>query len=363
MNLLRTIVPAFIAVLLAPMVAAQDAATIDLLLDDAAKIEPGDAEAWVKLRDQIVAFGEGALPALKVAGADEKWTEQAWPRALAAEACRARIELPQFVEVVERPPGINPEHYAKFRKPAPTCVRELVHPGKQLVPMLLERWRWTLDQHAFSKGEAGKAERDALAHALLYAPGFHADTRARFALLAVLNDKALPDSWRSDAAVSYGQTGGRDALKVLNAFVDDGGNPLALREACAGAIGWVAEDAAYDAIEARLANTELPGHARLIPALVNGLGILGARLGWQARGVMAKEQGERIRENCARLLVATLKAHPLHGAFIGQQLQVVAWDKSLDWIKELSKDGENEAVRNAARDIIDPLTLTLSRYK
>lgn len=229
--------------------------------------------------------------------------------------------------------------------------------------MLLERWRWTLDQHAFSKGEAGKAERDALAHALLYAPGFHADTRARFALLAALNDKALPDTWRSDAAVSYGQTGGRDALKVLSAFVDDGGNPLALREACAGAIGWVAEDAAYDAIEARLANTELPGHAKLIPALVNGLGILGARLGWQARGVMAKEQGERIRENCARLLVGTLKAHPQHGAFIGQQLQVVAWDQSLDWIKELSKEGENEAVRNAAREIIDALTLTLSRYK
>ena len=96
---------------------------------------------------------------------------------------------------------------------------------------------------------------------------------------AALNDKALPETWRGDAAVSYGQTGGRDALKALNAFVDDGGNPLALRQACAGAIGWVAEDAAYDAIEARLTDTELPGHAELVPALVNGLGILGARLG------------------------------------------------------------------------------------
>lgn len=78
---------------------------------------------------------------------------------------------------------------------------------------------------------------------------------------------------------------------------------------------------------------------------------------------MAKEQGERIRENCARLLVRTPKAHPQHGAFIGRQLQVVAWEQSLDWLKGLSKDGENDAIRNAARDIIDPLTLTLSRYK
>ncbi|MBX3459935.1 MAG: hypothetical protein KF696_08210 [Planctomycetes bacterium] len=355
-----TIRVAILPLLFAPLLAAQ---SVSELLDKAVEAAPGDHAGWIAVRDKLVAKGDAAVPALAAASADDQWTESGWVRAMAAEAARLRILHPETVAVIDNPPGINPEVYREFRKPAPGCVQELSHPGKEFVPLLLERWHWTLDARPFSKGEAGMAERNALAHALLYVPGFHADTRARFAMLAALKDKALPDAWRRDAAVSYGQTGGVDAIVELCAIIDDAAHPKALRETCCYALGRVADDKAFDAMESRLANEVLAADEAFVRALLLGVGTLGSRGGWQARGAMVKEQGERIREKCARLLVMHLESHPALAEHISQQLQSVAYDESLAWVKQLAKEGKTEQAREAAKGMIDTLALAISRYK
>lgn len=351
---------AILPLLFAPLLAAQ---TVDELLDQAGQVAAADHESWIKLRDKLTAKGEDAVPALAAASGADQWTENGWVRAMAAEAVRLRILHPEPVVTIDSPPGINPEVYGKFRKPAPACVREISDLNKEFVPLLLERWFWTLDAKPFSKGEAGTAERNALAHALLYVPGFHADTRARFAMLAALKDKSLPDRWRHDAAVSYAQTGGVDAIAELCAIIDDTTSPKAVREACCHALGRVADDKAFDAMESRLNNEALNADEGFVTALLLGVGTLGSRGGWQARGAMVKEQGERIREKCARLLVIQLETHPQHREHISQQLQVVAYDESLDWVKQLAKEGKTEQAKQAAQAVIDPLALALSRYK
>jgi hypothetical protein len=354
---------AFLALLLAPLAAAQD---VSSLLDQAAQVEAGKHAAWIAVRDQIVSKGQSAVPDLKEAAAESNWTAQGWVRAMAAEACRLRIENPQAASTVDNPPGINPERYLKFRKPAPMCNRDFNFLPKDAVPLMLERFRWTLEKQNFSEGEAGIAERNALATALLHAPGHHADVRARFAMEAAMKDSALPDDWRQEAAVSFGKTGGVDAIKTLCATVDSTTQPIAVREAAAWAIGRVADKGAYTALQSRLGNTELTGgqHGnQLVRALINGVGILGARGGWDSRGPMMAATGEQIRDDCARLLVDQLKAHPGEAALIRDQLSIVALERSLDWVKALAIDGETAAIRNAAQSCVDPLTLTLSRYK
>lgn len=351
---------AILPLLFAPLLAAQ---TVDELLDQAGQVAVADHESWIKLRDKLTAKGEDAVPQLTAAAKPENWTEAGWVRAMAAETARLRILHAETAAIIDNPPGIDPANYGKMRKPMPGCVQEIAHPGKEFVPLLLERWYWTLDAKPFSKGEAGTAERNALAHALLYVPGFHADTRARFAMLAALKDKSLPDQWRHDAAVSYAQTGGVDAIAELCALIDDTTSPKAVREACCHALGRIADDKAFDAMEARLGNEALNADEGFVKALLLGVGTLGSRGGWQARGAMVKEQGERIREKCARLLVIQLEAHPQHREHISQQLQVVAYDESLDWVRQLAKEGKTEQAKQAAQAVIDSLALAISRYK
>jgi hypothetical protein len=285
---------------------------------------------------------------------------------MAADACRLRIENAQAAATVDNPPGLRPERYSMFRKPAPMCDRDFNHLPKGTVPLLLERYRWTMEKQDFSEGAAGQAEREALGTALLRAPGHHADTRARFAMEAAMKDSALPDTWRQEAAVSLGKTGGVDAVKSLGGTVGDVSQPIAVREAAGWAIGRVADPAAFTALDTRLGNSELTGGQqgdRIARAFINGVGILGSRAAWQARGAMSAATGDSVRNDCARLLVDQLKARPADAELIRDQLSIVALERSLDWVKALATDGETEAIRNAAQSCVDPLTLTLSRYK
>lgn len=351
---------AIVPLLLAPLLMAQ---TVGELLDKAAEIPQGDHAGWMKLRDQLVSKGEDAVAELAKAGADDQWTDSGWVRAMAAEAARLRIINPDMAAVADNPAGLDPEVYTAYRKPVPGCVREFNRFGTSIVPLLIERWRWTVDAKPFSKGEAGALERKALIHALLFVPGRAGDTRARFALLTALKDKALGDDLRQDAAVSYGQTGGVDAIVELCSIIDDGAHPKALRETCCYALGRIADDKAFDAMESRLANEVLAADEAFVRALLLGVGTLGSRGGWQARGAMVKEQGERIREKCARLLVMHLESHPALAEHISQQLQAVAYDESLAWVKQLAKEGKSEQAREAAKGMIDTLALAISRYK
>ncbi len=360
---MKTLALTALLALLAPIAAAQQ---LDALLDEAAKVQPGNHNGWTGIRDQIVAQGESALPALTQAAASANWTAEGWVRAMVAEACRLRIQHPEYATVVDNPPGIDPQHYRMFRKPVPFCQRDFNHLPKAAVPLMLERFRWTLEKQDYSQGEAGMAEREALATALLHAPGHHADTRARFALEAALGDAGLADKWRQEAAVSLGKTGGTGAIKALTAILDKGTEPVAVREAAAWAIGRVADTAAYTALQSRLTGTELTAgeHGRrLARAMINGVGILGSRAAWQARGVMVANMGERVQQDCARLLVDQLKARPAEAELIRDQLSVVALEESLAWVQTLAAEGETDDIKNAAKACIEPLKLTLSRYK
>lgn len=354
---------ALLLLLLAPALAAQD---VNALLDEAAAVKTGEAQQWLEARDRIVALGEDALPVLAQAAAAANWTAEGWVRAMAAEACRQRIINADAAAVVDNPRGIDPEHYRRFRKPMPLPQRDIVRLGKDAVPLLLERIRWTIDHQQYSEGEAGQAERNALALALLYAPGYHEDSRASFALEGALRDPALPDAWRQEAAVSLGKAAGRDAIKTLGEVVDDASQPIAVREAAAWAFGRIPDADAFKALEARLGSEELTGgpHGeRMVAALLNGVGILGNRLAWQSRGTMLNATGDLVRHDCARLLVDALKVHTSHASFINDQLRGVALEASLEWLQKLAEEGETEDIREAAKSCIGPLKLTLSRFE
>jgi hypothetical protein len=280
---------------------------------------------------------------------------------MVAEVCRLRIEAPETAEAVDNPRGLDPEHYKLFRKPMPLCHRDLRALGKEGVPLLLERWRWTFESHAYSTGAAGAAERECFARALLAVPGEVADERARFAMEAALRDIALPDAWRSDAAVSLGQTGGLEALAVLIELFDAAQQPVAVRAGCAWAMGRVAHIDAANALKERLGKDGL--QVELQRALINGAGILGNSWGWRARGVMQQPAGDAVREVCADMLVEAIKTMPAEADFISRALAEVAWEDSLDDVVELMTNHELPEVRNAAKVCHDPLKLAIDRDK
>ncbi len=363
MTKLTLITALALAALLAPALHADLKAD----LDAAAQVQPGDHANWVKARDKIVALGAPALDELAKAAAIENWTAKGWTRALVAESARLRIEKPELAPQVDSPRGINPEHYLKTRLAAPVCRRDLARLGTQGVPLLLERWRWTLDAKPFSEGEPGKAEREELARALLAVPGQLADSRAQYALLLVLRDETTSAQWRQDAAVSYGQCAGSTALEPLGMLLDDARQPLQVREGCAWALGRVPTAAALDAIKHRLNDARITGGETgpaLTRALVNGISILGSKWGWQARAVSEQDTGNAIRKDCAELLVATIKQQPQEASQIADALANVAWQESLAWVQDLSKNAEVTAeTREAALKCIEPLKMALEREK
>jgi len=336
-------------------------------LDNAALVQPGDHANWVKARNIVIGHGADALAQLTEAAKPENWTAQGWVRALAAEVARLRISQPELAAKVDTPRGINPEFYTSTRLGKPFCRRDFAQLGTEGVPLMLERLRWTLNANPFSEGDAGALEKEALATSLIEVPGQLADTRARFAMLVVLRDAELPANWRQDAAVSYGQTGGEAALEELGAVLDNARKLLAVREACAWAIGRVAENASVEALRLRLADARLTGGDNgpaLVRAMVSGLGTLGGAWGWNARGAAQLEKGNQVRRECAQLLLETLKQHPAEHEVIGNAFVQVELRDSLGWLEDLSKDAEAaQVVKDAALKCIAPLKDALNRAK
>lgn len=347
--------------LLAPALCA-DLATD---LDNAARVQADDHANWVKARDRVVAHGPEAVAELTKAASAENWTADGWARALTAEVALLRITKPELATAVDSPRGVDPAFYGITRLGKPYCRRDFAQLGKEGTPLLLERWRWTLNAKPFSEGDAGLAEKEALATSLLQVPGQLADTRARFALLDALKNAELPVNWRQDAAVSYGQTGGEAALVELCAVIDDARQPLALREACGWAIGRVAEPASVEAIKTRLNDAKITGGENgvaLVRALVTGAGILGNAMGWQARGTANREKANEVRRDCALLMLETLKKHPAEHEVIANALVQIEWRDSLGWLEDLTTDSETaQAIKDAALKCIGPLKDTLSR--
>jgi len=188
-------------------------------------------------------------------------------------------------------------------------------------------------------------------------PGRAADARARHFLAETLRSATLPDSWRQEAAVSLGMAGGLAALPKLTGILDDGAQPAAVREACARALGRIADPAALDAIRTRF---EVEKDVQTRRSFLDGLGILGSAWGWRARGKAEAATADRIRAGCADLLVQALRQAPEESESIGRALAMTAWPASLKAVESLSADGPAE-VRAAASSILPGLRLALSR--
>jgi hypothetical protein len=340
-------------VLLVWMAALQSPTDLDTALDRAAAVKPGDGAAYVAARDAVLAFGKDATPALAERGAAGRWTEAGWTRALVAEACRIRLAEPELAAEVDRLEGLDPERYRLFRHGKPMVLPALARRGAAAVPLLIERWRWTIDLRTYSDGAAGALERETLRNAILTLPGQVPDPRARHFLGDVLG------SGGADAAVSFASTSGIAGLPRITAILDDATQPAGLREACARSLGRIPDVAALDAIRKRLEaeKTDLVRRSYL-----TGLGLLGSKWGWEARGPQSASLAEAIRRGCAETLVGALRTHPGESETVGLALSLTAWEPSLAAVDALAGDaGASPEARAAAARILPALKKSLSR--
>jgi hypothetical protein len=357
---MRTIC-SFLLVLLAAPVFAFDQGALDKHLDTMAQAKRGDAASWKAARVKVVEMGSDVVPALETVAAEANWTTDGWHRALAAEVCRLRIARPELATEVEKPRGIDPAEYRKFRHGKPSCHRDFAHRGKEIVPVLLEALEYLSGDYTFSAGEAGVAERQTLFVALIQAPGEALDARAQFAMQGVLLNAEYADDLRAFAAVSFGQCAGSNALATL-AEVIDGQHPIAVREGAALALGWAPDKAALDAIKTRLSGEQ--SDAKITRALECALGNLGGAWAWQSRGAEKSELAKEIRKGCADLLVAELKARPENQDIICTALCMVAWKESLAAVKAIAADANlTQAQKEAANKTLPLLEMAVSREK
>ena len=339
----------------------QAPADLDKAVDALAAVKPGDAAAYEAAREKVLAFGKDAIPALAERGAPDRWTEAGWVRALAAEACRLRLANPELAAAVDRPEGLDPAVYRRFRKPEPMILPSLARRGADAVPLLVERWRWTFDRQAWSAAEAGELERATLRNAILTMPGSVADPRARHFLAEVLATAVGRDAWRGDAAVSLGMVGGTAALPRLTGILDDATQPPGVREACARALGRIADLAALEAVRARLDGEK---DAQVRRSYLHGLGILGSSWAWESRGKEVAALADAVRAGCAETLVDSLKRHPAESETIGRSLGMTGWSASLKAVESLAVDSAVSAeVRKAAESILPTLRQALSRKR
>lgn len=358
---MRTALLALVALLAATPLLALDPAAVNKHLDAMAQVKRGDAASWKEARADVLEFGETALPLLEAAAADDNFTREGWRRALAAEVCRLRISKPELAAEVDKPRGIDPAEYRKFRHGKPSCHRDFAHRGKELVPLLLEALEYTLGDYTFSAGEAGAAEKQTLLAALMQAPGEAFDARARFAMEGALLNADYADDLRAFAAVSFAQCAGKDALGKL-AEVIDGQHPPAVREGAALALGWAPDKAALEAIGARLKGEQ--SEPKITRALECALGNLGGAWAWQSRGADKAELAKEIRKGCAELLVAELKARPENQDIICTALCMVAWKDSLAAVKALAADASaTQAQKDAANKTLPLLEMAVAREK
>ena len=357
---MRTICSLLLVLLAAP-VFAFDQAALDKHLDAMAQAKRGDAAGWKASRGKVVDLGVDTVPALEAASAAANWTSEGWRRALAAEVCRLRISKPEFATEVEKPRGIDPAEYRKFRHGKPSCHRDFAHRGKEIVPLLLETLEYLAGDFTFSAGEAGVAEKQTLMVALIQAPGEALDVRAQFVMQGVLLNAEYADDMRAFAAVSFGQCAGKNALAPL-AEIIDGQHPIAVREGAALALGWAPEKAALDAITARLTGEQ--SDAKITRALECALGNLGGAWAWQSRGEDKAELAKEIRKGCAELLVAELKARPENQDIICTALCMVAWKDSLAQVKAIAADANaTQAQKEAANKTLPLLEMAVAREK
>lgn len=355
------IVCLLLLVIIAAPVFALDQTALDKHLDAMAQAKRGDAATWKAARAKVVELGSDAVPALEAASVTTVWSSDGWRRALAAEVCRLRIDKPELAIEVEKPRGIDPAEYRKFRHGKPSCHRDFAHRGKEIVPLLIEALEYLAADYAFSPGEAGAAERQTLLVALIQAPGEALDVRAQFATQGVMLSAEYADDLRAFAAVSLGQCAGKNALTKL-AEVIDGQHPIAVREGAALALGWAPDKAALDAIKARLSGEQ--SDARITRALECALGNLGGAWAWQSRGDEKAELAKEIRKGCAELLVAELKARPENQDIICTALCMVAWKESLTQVKAISADeAATKAQRDAATKTVPLLEMAVAREK
>lgn len=349
------------ALLAAAPLFALDQAQLDKHLDAMAAVKPADAKAWKAAREKVTSLGADALASLEAAGAPAQWTNEGWKRALAAEVCRLRIANPELALEVEKPRGLDPAHYGKFRHAKPACHRDFAHRGAEIVPLLIEALEFTLSDYTFTAGEAGAAEKQALLAALMQVPGEAMDARAQFAMEGALLNANYADDLRAFAAVSFAQCAGAGALPKL-AEVIDGQQPLAVREGAALALGWAPDKAALAAIKTRLEVEQ--SETRITRALECALGNLGGAWGWQSRGAEKAALAREIRKGCAELLVAELKARPENQDVLATALCLVAWKESLDAVKAIAADeAATQAQRDAAKKTLPLLEMAVAREK
>ena len=336
----------------------QSPTDIDAALNRLAAVRPGDGAAYEAEREKVLAFGKEALAPH---AAPDRWTAAGWVRAMAAEACRLRLANPELAAEVDRLEGLDPARYRLFRHGEPTILPALAHRGADAVPLLIERWRWTFDRRAYSDGEAGEKERETLRQAILALPGRVPDARACHFLAEILASKDARDSWRSEAAVSLAASGGTPALPKLTAILDDGTQPAAVREACARAIGRIADPAALEAVRARLGDEK---DLQVRRSYLHGLGILGSAWGWESRGKDVASIADSVRAGCAETLVESIRRHPSESQTIGIALSMTKWAASLASVESLAKDASvSEEVRTAAEAILPGLRQALARKR
>jgi len=345
--------------LVATVLFAQASTDLDAALNALASVKPGDAAAYAAAREKVLAIGKDALPSLAERGAPDRWTSSNWVRAMAAEACRVRLANPDLAAAVDQPKGLDPAEYGKFRRPIPVILPELARKGADAVPLLLERWRWTFEEHRFSPAEAGEEERESLRKAILMLPGRISDPRARHFLAETLAIPTLRDTWRQEAAVSLGMVGGIDALPKLTAIIDDAAQSPAVREACARALGRIPDPSALDAIVARVPSEK---DAQVRRSYLHGLGLLGSSWAWESRGKATAATADRVRAGCADALLEALRRTPAESETIGIALSLTAWPSSLAALESLSSDGSASLEsRAAASSLLPVLRQALSR--
>ncbi len=336
----------------------QSPTDVDAALDRLAAVRPGDSASYVAAREKVLAFGKDALAAR---GAADRWTEAGWVRAMAAEACRLSLADPDLAAAVDRPEGLDPAKYRLFRTGEPMILPALARRGADAVPLLIERWRWTFELNPYSDGASGEKERETLRYAILTLPGQVADARARHFLADVLGSKDNRDAWRRDAAPSLAATGGTAVLPRLTAILDDAAQPPAVREACARALGRIADMAALDAVRARLADEK---DAQVRRSYLHGLGLLGSSWAWESRGKNLAPLADAVRAGCAEALVESLKRSPADSETIGIALSMVKWAASLKSVESLATDSTASAdVRAAAESILPSLRQALTRKR
>lgn len=350
----------FLIVFAAAMaVRAQDGA-LDQALDESAATKPDDAVSYLRARNRVLALGPRVIPLLRDRGLLDRWTEEGWVRALVAEVCRLRLENPTLAATVDRPRGLDPAVYQSYRRPIPLCAPELVHYGKDAVPLLLERWRWMFSEHPYSKEASGELEKEVFRQAILFVPGQLEDRRARHFLKDVLENDRNPHLWRQEAAVSLALCSGTEALGPLEKILENSSGFPPVREACARALGRIPSVQSLDSIRKYLKDPYKD--AEIHRSLLTALGLLGNAWGWEARGLAVRELSVTIRKGCAEMLLEALRQRPAETDAIARALALTAWEDSKKQLAAWSGDPQaTQELREAAKRTLRRLQDSSSR--